>query len=472
MDAHKGNDFINVIKSNSGKGAATVDDACDEQQISIPPKSPCCPMSMEPNGKGKVETSQDPSMKLLAHAVKDVNKKFAQLNDMVKQNLQNITHMDNTKDKKPEHISSTKCSGGPTSVELDDCPRIDSTPMSKKSKTNSNGKSKSKPLACSSKMNMTPRLGHIETVVLVSSDDELLPKDSEPILQPPRAQKVESKTNTRTTKGHGSNAPKAKVKTEVDDAATVVKLEKVDDEFCNSPLPRRSQRSKATHSTTMEGIASKVSQNASTGKRPKKIAKMTNTSSLVEGRKDCNMQDASSMMKTNNVRKAQGHMLPKNALCQFPPTPEMGLSKEEAQVCAYAFHPNMDPRYVLKLIAWKIMTIYVPIEDLNGYWYLMVISIRDQKIYYLDSHKRIESLVVERKAESISGMIAIGNYNDQFLSGMRDFNKWPIAEPKGLPNPADCCMGIKLVGYGLCFPTKCVPFAQKYCLTYTFPSPE
>jgi Ulp1 family protease len=44
----------------------------------------------------------------------------------------------------------------------------------------------------------------------------------------------------------------------------------------------------------------------------------------------------------------------------------------------------------------KFVQIYVPIEDTNGHWYLMVVSMDTQKIYHLDSHFKEEALEERR----------------------------------------------------------------------------
>ncbi|KAJ1442558.1 Ribosomal protein L9/RNase H1, N-terminal [Sesbania bispinosa] len=223
------------------------------------------PMTKESSGKGNIETSKNPTLAMLAIALEkvvadldqlkqDVNREFAQLKEMVKLIVENISHVDNSKLNKGEHITTMKNSGGPTSVDLNDCPHNDSTPVSNKSKTNSTGKSKSKPIPFSSQKKITPRIGDIDTVVLVS-------------------------------------------------------------------------------------------RKGTTSRRPKKIPKMTDMSSLTDPTKERSQQSTINS-KTNNLIRANGHTLPKNVLCDFPPTPEMGLSKEQAQACAYAFHQKMDPRHV------------------------------------------------------------------------------------------------------------------------------
>ncbi|KAJ1387140.1 hypothetical protein SESBI_40218 [Sesbania bispinosa] len=393
MDGHNVNEEINAMSSNGGNSLA------------LP--FILHPMRIEPNGKGHADTSNNHSLIGLAHAVKDVHKEFEPLKDMVKHILNNISMVEKTKEETTEHRTSTKYSGGLISVDIEDFPRNNSTPVSNKSKTTSCGKTKSKPLGCSSKKNITLRLENIETMLLVNSDDEMLSKDIESFKQPPRVHKKESKSNIRSKKRHKGYAAKEKVKVEQDYVETCVKLEKVDDESFNIPQTRRSLRSKPPQMSLMESVVPKLLCNASTSNRPKKIPKMTNTTSLAQPSKECNVVDVSVMSKSNNVLKAHGHTLPK-----FAPTPEMGLSKEQAQVCAYLFHPNMDPREFLFLT-----------DTMVG--------------RRSDFQTLIPPNIINDRAEAISGIIAIGNYNEIFLHGMHDFSKWDIVEPRGLPNPVD-----------------------------------
>ncbi|MCH98276.1 Ulp1 protease family carboxy-terminal domain protein [Trifolium medium] len=139
--------------------------------------------------------------------------------------------------------------------------------------------------------------------------------------------------------------------------------------------------------------------------------------------------------------------------CAFKTTSDMLLDHVEIRVCAYVFQEDFDTRQVIILMmafkvtlnqhnalsktVWclppsfaddvgkgnsiealhefyskdwmrrfdRLQHIYVPIEETRGHWYLMVISIDDQKIYQLDSHPRDD--LVEGRQRTIRNIVCI-----------------------------------------------------------------
>ncbi|KAL5058148.1 hypothetical protein RYX36_029752 [Vicia faba] len=87
----------------------------------------------------------------------------------------------------------------------------------------------------------------------------------------------------------------------------------------------------------------------------------------------------------------------------------------------------------------QMRLIYVPIEDRRGHWYLMVISLDDQKIYHLDSHLN-EEMEAERRCIIINIGAMLNKlvemvYQSSFsLHVITDFEYWDIFEARGIPN--------------------------------------
>ncbi|KAJ1376164.1 Papain-like cysteine peptidase superfamily [Sesbania bispinosa] len=85
--------------------------------------------------------------------------------------------------------------------------------------------------------------------------------------------------------------------------------------------------------------------------------------------------------------------------------------------------------------------IYIPIEDIDNLWYLMVVSIDQQVIYHLDSHLN-EDVVHRRHAtmrkigDFISQIVATNYYPPRIEDALMNLAEWEIMKAPGLPNIA------------------------------------
>ncbi|KAJ1431091.1 Ribosomal protein L9/RNase H1, N-terminal [Sesbania bispinosa] len=106
---------------------------------------------------------------------KDVNNESAQLKEVTKQILTKFGLFQNSLPDKCQVKSTTNATGAPTSVDVNDSVHEDLSPKSMKNQTPPASNIKRKPISSTSQVNMTRRIGDIQTVEIVNSDDEILP---------------------------------------------------------------------------------------------------------------------------------------------------------------------------------------------------------------------------------------------------------------------------------------------------------
>ncbi|KAJ1437047.1 Ulp1 protease family, C-terminal catalytic domain [Sesbania bispinosa] len=83
--------------------------------------------------------------------------------------------------------------------------------------------------------------------------------------------------------------------------------------------------------------------------------------------------------------------------------------------------------------------IYIPIEEFNTHWYLMVISVKEHQIYHFDSHLNDEDVskrrdVIRNVSEAVSQIIKSKKCPPSFLDNHNDFGNWDIENGRGVPN--------------------------------------
>ncbi|KAJ1375422.1 Ulp1 protease family, C-terminal catalytic domain [Sesbania bispinosa] len=86
----------------------------------------------------------------------------------------------------------------------------------------------------------------------------------------------------------------------------------------------------------------------------------------------------------------------------------------------------------------KINYIYVPFEELNGAWFLMVISLEQGVIYYFDSYglpqiQPAKTSIMKQVCLVISQMFQGFPYLAAIYSAYYEMELWEIIQPQGLP---------------------------------------
>ncbi|AES95273.1 putative Ulp1 protease family catalytic domain-containing protein [Medicago truncatula] len=84
--------------------------------------------------------------------------------------------------------------------------------------------------------------------------------------------------------------------------------------------------------------------------------------------------------------------------------------------------------------------IYIPVKNiLINHWYLMVVSLKDETVYQLDSYLRAEDIesrraTIKTLAEVMSQMVNSSYFATVFMGCKLDFQNWDIKEARGIPN--------------------------------------
>ncbi|KAJ1415884.1 Papain-like cysteine peptidase superfamily [Sesbania bispinosa] len=83
--------------------------------------------------------------------------------------------------------------------------------------------------------------------------------------------------------------------------------------------------------------------------------------------------------------------------------------------------------------------IYVPVEDIAGRWYLMVVSIGDQMVYHLDifldkNLQIVRRRIMEHLCEMLSQLMGSRSYPDNLFKDVLDLFTWEVMEATGLPH--------------------------------------
>ncbi|KAJ1433394.1 Ulp1 protease family, carboxy-terminal domain protein [Sesbania bispinosa] len=295
---------------------------------------------------------------------KDVNNEFAQLKEVTKQILTKLGLFENSLPDKCQVKSTTNATGAPTSIDVNDSVHEDLSPKSVKNQTPPAANIKRKPISSTSQVNMTRRIEDIQTVELVSSDEEILPAKN--------SRKKDCSTKTMCTTKHSRVGGQVQEITSVmeksnlqvgegsSNAMKVVNKDLTEEDRptkCTKPPYRLRSHSASKQPSSMVGGVGKILKFSSTPtKRPKKVAKTNNVTSVTQPTPDSETTPTTQLIGNNdeflhndttnsNFMKPNGNTLPKGVICNFPPTPDMGLTKEEGQLCAYVFNPNMDPGY-------------------------------------------------------------------------------------------------------------------------------
>ncbi|KAJ1383301.1 Ulp1 protease family, C-terminal catalytic domain [Sesbania bispinosa] len=83
--------------------------------------------------------------------------------------------------------------------------------------------------------------------------------------------------------------------------------------------------------------------------------------------------------------------------------------------------------------------IYVPIQEYGGHWFLMVISLEERHVYYLDYY--VDTEHINGRLERISAvcgvlstMMASHYYPPIYDPNKIDFQNWEVITPKGITN--------------------------------------
>ncbi|KAJ1381441.1 Papain-like cysteine peptidase superfamily [Sesbania bispinosa] len=89
-------------------------------------------------------------------------------------------------------------------------------------------------------------------------------------------------------------------------------------------------------------------------------------------------------------------------------------------------------------ISNSLKYIYVPIEESNGQWHLMVLSMDEESIYHFDSYCEPEALAAKHKTlkkvtSVISEMVHCRPYPPQFFSQYHEMEVWDIIQPDQVP---------------------------------------
>lgn len=139
------------------------------------------------------------------------------------------------------------------------------------------------------------------------------------------------------------------------------------------------------------------------------------------------------LMMALKVSWTQHNNICKSLWC-LPPSFAVDVARGSTPEALHAFYGN---DWTVRFD--RLRLIYVPIEDTNGHWYLMVVSTDTQKIYHLDSHFKEEALE-ERRFTIRNIAAALSKLVDKVYEGnisfctMTDFHYWDIDNATGIPN--------------------------------------
>lgn len=138
-------------------------------------------------------------------------------------------------------------------------------------------------------------------------------------------------------------------------------------------------------------------------------------------------------LMVENIREAQKPLSSQAVWC-FPPSFEvdfnssMGLADIKSKYCTKWMPPYP-----------KLQFIYVPLKTTSGHWYLMIIHLKHQTIYHLDSFCPVlvsegRKLRIRRMAKLIYDMMLLdANYSIPFRNKRIDFMNFKIVDAYGIP---------------------------------------
>ncbi|KAJ1440707.1 Ulp1 protease family, C-terminal catalytic domain [Sesbania bispinosa] len=215
-----------------------------------------------------------------------------------------------------------------------------------------------------------------------------------------------------------------------------------------SPIPKnntcsRASTSKKNHGLTFQNIET-VEIVSSDDENIVKVVKcnMKHKSSVTQlenqtSKKRIKLEENGKIGTNGDSSKGKKHRTPKipkmvgpTKVCQSKKEEEDVIQGNTADVlCMLYTEQWMQPFPDLKHI-------YIPIEEFNTYWYLMVISVKEHKIYHFDSHLNDEDVskrrdMIRNMSEAISQIIKSKKYPPSFLDNHNDFGNWDIENGRG-----------------------------------------